>query len=81
MWWAAKASRSAHSAATRADGFPMPWPVGDLDPGQDRAVAGLGVLQRGGELVAVQRYDPVVVVAGEDEGRRILGADLHVVQR
>ena len=61
--------------------FPHPVAGGDLDPGQDRAVAGLGVLQRRGELVAVQRHDPVVVVAGEDEGGRILRADLDLMQR
>jgi len=38
------------------------------------------VLQRGRELVAVQRHDTIVMIAGEHQGRRVAGSRADVVE-
>ena len=52
-----------------------------IDPEQDGRIAPLGGLQRGGKLQRVAGHDPVVVIAGQQQGRRVVRAGLHVVQR
>ena len=52
-----------------------------LDADQHRRVARLHFLERGGELEAVAGHHAVVVVGGGDEGGRVVGAGLEVVQR
>ena len=62
-------------------GVPAPWPARVSMRISVGLLAGLGGLQRGGELEAVGRHHAVVVVAGGDQRRRILRAGLQVVQR
>src|SRR5262249_62027452 len=52
-----------------------------VDAEQDRGGSALRLLQRGRELVAVRRDDPVVGVGGRGEGRRVGRARSQGVQR
>ena len=51
-----------------------------LDADYDWIGAALGLLQFGAELEAVPGGDPVIMVTGLDQGRRITGTGRHVVQ-
>ena len=61
--------------------LPDPMTRCDLDSGQDRLITGLRMLQRSRELVAVQRDDTIIMIAGEHQGRRVVGSGADVVQR
>ena len=49
-----------------------------LDADQHRRIAGLGGLQRGGELERMARHHPVVVVGGGDQGGRVTAPGLRL---
>src|SRR5262245_19948713 len=51
-----------------------------VDADQDRVLARLRGLERGGELVAVRRHDAVVVVRGRDERGGVARAGMDVVE-
>lgn len=53
----------------------------NFDPGKDRLITGLCMLQGGGELVAVKWHHAIIMISGEYQRRRIAGSGAYVVQR
>ncbi len=78
---AANASRSAVSSARTDSGLPAPWPTEVSILREHRGVAGLAALHLRGELEAVGGHDPVVVVAGQHQRRRVRRFRRQVVER
>src|SRR5688572_12001792 len=64
--------RSSRARSVAGTGF---------DADQSRLLAGLGGLQRGGELEAVSGHDAIVMVSRGDQRGGVLCAGLDVVQR
>src|SRR5215469_2114479 len=59
--------------------FAHAMPGACLNPNQDRISPGIGVLHRGCEFEAMRRENPIVVIAGHDQSRRIVYAGLHIL--
>jgi 2-methylisocitrate lyase-like PEP mutase family enzyme len=64
-----------------ADRLADAMPGVGVDPRQDRRVGRLGGLERRRELERMPRHDPVVVIAGRDQRRRIRGPGPDAVER
>ena len=68
------ARRSVFSAMSFEIGFPAPWPAAVSTRSSTGVSHAWAALQGGGELERMARNHPVVVVAGQQQGRRVAGA-------